>query len=159
MYTNSIIILLLCIHQVDPATGEADEEGVEDEYQLEDLEIVAADYMLKVGVSNFKNAWENMDPDNERIDEYGLGVKESLAETVSAVTDILGMQPCEGTEVVPNNSRSHTCLLSGIFIGNMKVLVRVSFGIDGSKQVAMKLAVRSEGPEISEKIHEIVAEG
>ena len=93
--TNSIIILLLSIHQVDPATGEADEEGVEDEYQLEDLEIVAADYMLKVGVSNFKNAWENLDPDNERIDEYGLGVKESLAETVSAVIDILGMQPCE----------------------------------------------------------------
>ncbi|KAJ8467044.1 hypothetical protein OPV22_029596 [Ensete ventricosum] len=152
-------LLKFVVKEVDPATGEADEEGVEDEYQLEDLEIVAADYMLKVGVSNFKNAWENMDPDNERIDEYGLGVKESLAETVSAVTDILGMQPCEGTEVVPNNSRSHTCLLSGIFIGNMKVLVRVSFGIDGSKQVAMKLAVRSEGPEISEKIHEIVAEG
>ncbi|CAL9107427.1 acidic leucine-rich nuclear phosphoprotein 32-related [Musa troglodytarum] len=152
-------LLKFVVKEVDPATGEADEEGVEDEYQLEDLEIVAADYMLKVGVSNFKNAWENMDPDNERIDEYGLGVKESLAETVSAVIDIVGMQPCEGTEVVPNNSRSHTCLLSGIFIGNVKVLVRVSFGIDGSKQVAMKLAVRSEDPEISEKIHEIVAEG
>ncbi|XP_065020535.1 coatomer subunit gamma-2-like isoform X2 [Musa acuminata AAA Group] len=152
-------LLKFVVKEVDPATGEADEEGVEDEYQLEDLEIVAADYMLKVGVSNFKNAWENLDPDNERIDEYGLGVKESLAETVSAVIDILGMQPCEGTEVVPNNSRSHTCLLSGIFIGNVKVLVRVSFGIDGSKQVAMKLAVRSEDPDISEKIHEIVAEG
>lgn len=86
---------MFCVPQVDPATGEAEEDGVEDEYQLEDLEIVAADYMLKVGVSNFKNAWESMDPGNERIDEYGLGVKESLAETVTAVIDILGMQPCE----------------------------------------------------------------
>ena len=34
--------------------------GDEDEYQLEDLEVVAADYMLKVGVSNFKNAWESI---------------------------------------------------------------------------------------------------
>jgi coatomer subunit gamma len=68
---------------------------VEDEYQLEDFEIVSADYMLRVVVSNFRNAWENMDPDSERVDEYGLGVRESLAEAVNAVINILGMQPCE----------------------------------------------------------------
>lgn len=60
--------------------------------------------------------------------------------------------------MVPSNSRSHACLLSGIFIGHVKVLVRLSFGVDESKQVAMKLAVRSEDPNISERIHEIVAE-
>ena len=68
---------------------------MEDEYQIEDLEIVPADYMLRVAVSNFRNAWENMDPESERVDEYGLGARESLAEAVSAVTGILGMQPCE----------------------------------------------------------------
>jgi len=83
------------VFQVDPSTGEAEDDGVEDEYQLEDLEIVSADYMLKVGVSNFRNAWENMDPESERVDEYGLGVREGLAEAVSAVIGILGMQPCE----------------------------------------------------------------
>ncbi|OVA04038.1 Coatomer [Macleaya cordata] len=80
---------------VDPTTGEAEDDGVEDEYQLEDLEIVAADFMLKVGVSNFRNAWESMGEDCERVDEYGLGVRESLAEAVNAVINILGMQPCE----------------------------------------------------------------
>lgn len=65
----------------------------------------------------------------------------------------------QGTEVVPSNSRSHTCLLSGVFIGNVKVLVRLSFGIDGPKEVAMKLAVRSEDESVSEAIHEIVASG
>ncbi|KAF8768520.1 hypothetical protein HU200_007530 [Digitaria exilis] len=147
------------VFQVDPSTGEAEDDGVEDEYQLEDLEIVSADYMLKVGVSNFRNAWESMDPESERVDEYGLGVRENLTEAVSAVISILGMQPCEGTEAVPSNSRSHTCLLSGVFIGNVKVLVRLSFGITASKEVAMKLAVRSDDPEISDKIHEIVANG
>lgn len=81
--------------QVDLATGEAEDEGVEDEYQLEDFEVAAADYMLKVGVSNFKNAWDSMDPESERVDEYGLGTRESLAEAVNAVINILGMQPCE----------------------------------------------------------------
>ncbi|ONM52162.1 Coatomer subunit gamma [Zea mays] len=88
-------ILKFFVKEVDPSTGEAEDDGVEDEYQLEDLEIVSADYMLKVGVSNFRNAWENMDPETERVDEYGLGVRESLAEAVSAVISILGMQPCE----------------------------------------------------------------
>lgn len=82
-------------HQVDPSTGEAEDDGVEDEYQLEDLDVAAADCMLKVGVSNFRNAWENMDPDTERVDEYGLGPRESLAEAVNTVINLLGMQPCE----------------------------------------------------------------
>jgi coatomer subunit gamma len=81
--------------QVDTSTGEANADGVKDEYQIEDFDIVAADYMLRVVVSNFRNAWENMDLDTERVDEYGLGARESLAEDVSVVINILGMQPCE----------------------------------------------------------------
>ncbi|KAL4303449.1 hypothetical protein GQ457_10G021370 [Hibiscus cannabinus] len=152
-------MLRFIVKEVDPSTGEAEDDGVEDEYQLEELEVVAADYMLKVGVSNFRNAWESMGADCERVDEYGLGPRESLAEAVNAVIDLLGMQPCEGTEVVPNNSRSHTCLLSGVYIGNIKVLVRLQFGLDGPKDVAMKLAVRSEDEAVSDAIHEIVASG
>lgn len=74
---------------------------MEDEYQLEDLEVVAADYVMKVGVSNFRNAWESIGPDFERVDEYGLGPRESLAEAVSAVISLLGMQPCEVSLVIP----------------------------------------------------------
>jgi coatomer protein complex subunit gamma len=36
-----------------------------------------------------------MGEDFERVDEYGLGPRESLAEAVSAVINLLGMQPCE----------------------------------------------------------------
>ncbi|GAB2267303.1 hypothetical protein Dimus_002289 [Dionaea muscipula] len=151
--------LRFIVKEVDPATGEAEEDGVEDEYHLEDLDVVAADYILKVGVSNFKNAWESMGPDCERVDEYVLGPRESLAEAVNAVISLLGMQPCEGTEVVANNLRSHTCLLSGVFIGDVKVLVRLQFGLDKSREVVMKLAVRSEDEAVSETIHEIVASG
>ncbi|PON84890.1 Coatomer gamma subunit [Trema orientale] len=163
-------MLRFIVKEVDPSTGEAEEDGVEDEYQLEDLEVVAADYMLKVPVSNFRNAWESMDPESEQVDEYGLGPRESLTEAVSAVINLLGMQPCEmdyysghdygkGSEVVPNNSRSHTCLLSGVYIGNVKLLVRLSFGMDSSREVAMKLAVRSDDVNVSSAIHDIVASG
>ncbi|KAM1030717.1 hypothetical protein ACFX13_035294 [Malus domestica] len=156
-FTN---LLRFIVKEVDPTTGEAEEDGVEDEYQLEDLEVVAADYILKVPVFNFKNAWESMGADFERVDEYGLGPRENLTEAVNAVISLLGMQPCEGTEAVASNSRSHTCVLSGVYIGNVKVLVRLLFGIDSSsKEVAMKLTVRSEDGAVSDAIHEIVASG
>jgi hypothetical protein len=38
-------------------TGEVEEEGYDDEYQLEDLEVAAADYMSPVMVPNFRKAW------------------------------------------------------------------------------------------------------
>ena len=37
--------------------------------------------------------------------------------------------------------------------------MRLSFGIDSSREVAMKLAVRSEDVNVSNAIHEIVASG
>ncbi|KAF8095878.1 hypothetical protein N665_0320s0007 [Sinapis alba] len=151
--------LTFVVKEVDPSTGEAEDDGVEDEYQLEDLEVVSADYMLKVSVSNFRNAWESMNEEDEHVDEYGLGQRESLGEAIKAVIDLLGMQPCEGTETVPSNARSHTCLLSGVYIGNVKVLVRAQFGMDSSKDIAMKLAVRAEDVSVAEAIHEIVANG
>ena len=71
----------------------------------------------------------------------------------------LGETKLQGTETVPSNARSHTCLLSGVYIGNVKVLVRAQFGMDSSKEIAMKLAVRAEDASVAEAIHEIVANG
>nr|POF05083.1 coatomer subunit gamma [Quercus suber] len=56
-------MLKFIVKEFDPTTSETEDGGVEDEYQLEDLEVVAADYMLKVGVSNFRNAWESVGDD------------------------------------------------------------------------------------------------
>lgn len=42
-------------------------------------------------------------------------------EAVEAVIGILGMQPCEGSEAVPPNARSHTVLSAGIFVGYQQV--------------------------------------
>ncbi|KAK9828275.1 hypothetical protein WJX74_006878 [Apatococcus lobatus] len=144
------------VKEIDPSTGEEEEEGYEDDYQLEDVEVAAADYIKAEAVSNFRNAWEAADAESEMTDDYGLGVKDSLQDAVEAVTAILGLKPCEGSDAVPPNARSHTVLLSGLLPGNVQVLVRMMFGIDMSRNVAMKLVVRSDGPETSEAIHQII---
>lgn len=77
-------------------------------------------------------------------------------DAVEAVGRILGMQACEGTDAVPPNARSHTLLLAGTVVGDVQVLVRLAFGIDAGRNVAMKLVVRSESAEVSEAIHHII---
>ena len=59
---------------------------------------------------------------------------------------------------MPPNARSHTCLLSGCFVGFCQVLVRLYFGVDQAGSVAVKVAVRSEDAEVSQIIHQIISE-
>lgn len=151
-------ILKFTVKEIDPATGDAEEGGYEDEYQLEDLDVTYADYVKPLAVPNFRGMWEEIGEAAEKADDYGLGAKDSLQEAVEAVLAIMGMQVAEGTDAVPPNARSHTVLLGGTFLGEQPVLVRAAFGIDPSGQVAMKLVVRSEDEGACEAIHSLITD-
>lgn len=69
------------------------------------------------------------------------------------------MQACEGTDAVPPNARSHTVLLAGEFPGDVQALVRLSFGVDASRQVAMKVVVRAADDAVSDAVHRIIQDG
>lgn len=157
-YGSFLATLRFRVKEIDPTTGEAEEEGYEDEYQLESVEVSPADYIKPAFTPNFRAAWEALPEDSEMMDDYGIGQRDSLQDAVEAVGRILGMQACEGTDAVPPNARSHTLLLSGTVVGDVQVLVRLSFGIDAQRNVAMKLAVRSESSDVSEAIHAIIQE-
>ena len=79
-----------------------------------------------------------------------------VQDAVEAVMGILGMAACDGTDAVPPNARSHTVLLSGLLVGDVPALARISFGIDLGRNVAMKLVTRSDEPEVSEALHAII---
>ena len=67
------------------------------------------------------------------------------------------MQVCEGTDAVAPNARSHSALLSGVFIGDATSLVRLKFGIETStREVALHVTVRSDTLEVSELVHQII---
>ncbi|KAK9837106.1 hypothetical protein WJX81_003075 [Elliptochloris bilobata] len=149
-------ILRFKVKEIDPSTGETEEEGYEDEYTLEDLNVAPGDYIRAAPVPNFRAAWEALGEEAELGDDYGLGERENLQEAVEAVVGILGMAPCDGTDAVPPNARSHTVLLAGTLIGDAQALVRLSFGIDAARSVAMKLVVRSDSPDVSQAIHQII---
>lgn len=149
-------VLKFRVKEIDPSSGEAEEEGFDDEYQLEDVECSPADYVKPAHVRNFTESWESLSEDNEITDSYGLGERESVQEAVEAVIELMGMAVCDGTDIIPPNARSHAVSMAGTVVGDHAVYVRLMFGMDAERNVAMKLSVRSEDEGIAQSIHNII---
>ena len=150
--------------QVDPATGqvEGDEEGYDEEYPLEGFELSTNDFMAKVSLGDFRRSWEQMATDGEVLAKFALQFKK-LEDAVSAVVDFLGMQPADGTGVVASASdsgpkRTHTLHLSGMFVGQVPVLVRAQLTMEegSAGSVVLKMAVRSQSKETSQLVAECI---
>lgn len=146
--------------QVDPNTGavEGDEDGYDEEYPLEQLELSTNDFMAKVSLGDFRRSWEQIGSDGEVLEKFALQFKK-LEDAVVAVADFLGMQPVEGTGAIPTSEgskRTHTLHLSGKFVGNIPVLVRAQLQLDDVSGTVLKMAVRSSSQEISQLVSECI---
>jgi coatomer protein complex subunit gamma len=145
--------------QVDPSTGqvEGDEDGYEEEYPLEPVELSTSDYMARSSLGDFKRSWEEMGTDGEVLEKFALQFKR-LEDAVPAVVAMLGMQPVDGTASVTPDSgsgkRAHVLHLSGVFIGSVPVLSRaqVQIDADGGAGVVLKIAIRSENMDVSQTV-------
>ena len=147
--------LKFTVKDCDPATGEPDsEEGYDDEYQLEDIDVTVADNVSRVMKGNFGAAWEEIGAEHELEDTFQLPFK-TMDETVKAIVTYLGLQPCERSDKVPEGKSSHTLLLSGLYRGGVEVLVRAKLAL--SDGVAMQLTVRSQDSAVSEIMATAVA--
>ncbi|XP_075238587.1 coat protein (coatomer) gamma isoform X1 [Lycorma delicatula] len=145
--------LKFIVKDCDPNTGLPDcEEGYDDEYMLEDVEISLSDQIRKVVKVNFGAAWEEAGDVgySELEDMYSLASTLTLEEAVSNVIAFLGMQPAERTDKVPSGKSSHTLFLAGVFRGGHEVLVRAKLALaDG---VTMQLTVRSTDEQVAQLI-------
>jgi len=130
------------VKDCDPNTGEPDnEEGYQDEYELEDVEVNVADHVQKVMKASFGASWEEVGAENELEDTYALSMP-SLEDAIKNIIQFMGMQPCERTERPPEGKNTHVLLLSGVYRGGHDVLVRAKLAFnDGG--VAMQLTIRS----------------
>lgn len=146
-FTNT---LTFEVKDCDPTTGEADPEGYNDEYQVEDVEVTTSDYIRTSYISNFAEEYENL-AEGEVVDTFALDREKApnLKAACTSIIDLLGMQALEGTETPKNNS-VHTLLLSGTFLDGSKVLARCRMTFNANSGVAFELSVRSEDENVSQ---------
>ncbi|XP_046334578.1 coatomer subunit gamma-2-like [Haliotis rufescens] len=148
--------LKFIVKDCDPNTGEPDDEGYEDEYVLEDVEVSVADHVQRVIKPNFAASWEEVGPENELEDTYALSTINSLEEAIKNIIQYLGMQPCERSDKVAEGKSSHTLFLAGVFRGGHDALVRAKLALTDSG-VTMQLTVRSTDPNVSEVLATAIA--
>lgn len=76
-------VMKFIVKDCDPNTGEPDnEEGYEDEYALENVEINVADHVQKVMKANFGASWEEVGGENELEDTYALSMPSLEGEII-----------------------------------------------------------------------------
>jgi coatomer subunit gamma len=63
--------------EVDPLSGEPEDEGYEDEYQIEDVELGAADYILPTYVT-FATEWDRLRSGASATETFALSAMDSI---------------------------------------------------------------------------------
>ncbi|KAL2037859.1 hypothetical protein N7G274_009333 [Stereocaulon virgatum] len=140
-FTN---ILKFTSKEIDPTTGEPDESGYEDEYQVEDLELSGSDYVIPAFAGSFDHAWEQTGANGEEASEtLQLSSTKSIADATEQLTKALSLQPLDGTDVTLSTS-THTLKLYGKTLGGGKVAALVKMAYSAKSGVTTKITVRSE---------------
>ena len=66
------------------------------------------------------------------------------------------MQPFDKTVEVPAGAKQHMLLLSGTFIGGVKVLARAHIGMTAEHGCVLKLNIRSEDEFVTQVVSECI---
>ncbi|KAF2788621.1 coatomer subunit gamma [Melanomma pulvis-pyrius CBS 109.77] len=139
-FTN---VLKFTSKEIDPSTNEPEDgEGYDDEYQIEDLDLNGADYVVPAYAGSFDNVWEQANGDSA-VETLQLSNMKSIADATEQLTKTLSLQPLEGTDIALSAS-THTLKLYGKTITGGKVAAKIRMAFSGKTGVTMKIEVRSE---------------
>jgi coatomer subunit gamma len=139
-FTN---VLKFTLREIDPTTGEPEEGGYEDEYQVEDLDLNGSDYVLPAFAGSFDQVWNGLDGQEEAEETLQLSAAKGIQDAVELLVKTLGMQPLEGSEVALSGS-THSLKLLGRSVMGGRVAGNVRMAYSAKSGVTVKVVVRSE---------------
>ncbi|EGX49031.1 hypothetical protein AOL_s00079g252 [Orbilia oligospora ATCC 24927] len=152
-------VLKFTTKEIDPSTGEAEDGGYDDEYEVEDLELTGGDYVVPAFCGNFGTVWEQVGTAGEEVTEtYGLPQEnvKNLEEACNLLASALSLQPMEGTDV-PMSTTSHVLKLFGKTISGGRVVAMVKMVFSSKSGVTVKITVRSEESGVGQLVVSAVA--
>ena len=71
-------VLKFTSKEVDPDTGDPEEKGYDDEYEVDVLSITAGDYFIPTYIGNFQGTWDSFGVQNEVSDTFALSSMKSI---------------------------------------------------------------------------------
>lgn len=162
-------VLKFTSKEIDPTTGEPEETGYDDEYEVSEFDLSGADYVVPAFASNFAHIWEQVGAQGDEAEEtLQLSGMKSIAgmffflhfyydivglltcfffffllDATEQLAKALSLQPLEGTDV-PVNQTTHTLKLLGKTVGGGRVVANVRMAYSSKTGVTTKITVRSE---------------
>jgi len=154
-FTN---VLKFTSKEIDPSSGEAEAEGYEDEYQVEDLELTGGDYILPAFAGSFDNVWEQVGAaGQEAVETYSLGTAvKGIQEASELLSQTLGLQALEGSDVAVNTT-THNLKLFGKTVNGGRVVALIRMAYSAKSGVALKVTARAEEDGVAEMVAGSVA--
>ncbi|KAG6846078.1 hypothetical protein H0H87_006442 [Tephrocybe sp. NHM501043] len=133
--------------ELDPSTGQPEEDGYEDEYQVEEIELVAPDYIIPNYVT-FGAEWDRLRTSPSVTGTFALSAAiKDIKDACESIIEVLKMEPLGGSET-PTSTSVHTLQLSGLVAGGGgKVVVRCRMTFSQGAGVTLELGVRAEKQE------------
>jgi len=141
-------VLKFISKEVDPATGEPEAEGYEDEYQLEEVELAAGGDYIIPSYLNFSSEWDRLRTGASITETFTLSSMESIKAACDSIVEILNMEPLGGSQNPAPGTTVHTLQLSGLLTGGGgKILARCRMTFSRGEGVTLELGVRGEKQE------------
>eukprot|EP00300_Choanocystis_sp_HF-7_P003619 c12756_g1_i2.p1 GENE.c12756_g1_i2~~c12756_g1_i2.p1 ORF type:complete len:906 (-),score=241.60 c12756_g1_i2:27-2744(-) len=147
--------------EIDPSSGEVCGPSLEDEYELEEVAVATRDLIQPFPITDFRAAWMAMGEtvgSTEKIEMFALSYNKITA-ALSAIIQLLGLAPCEGTQRIKDadTARKHTLLAAGLYLGGTQTLCITNFALDQSgQQVHIRVCLRSASEQVNAAVMKCV---
>lgn len=162
-------VLKFTSKEIDPSTGEPEDTGYEDEYEVAEFELSGSDYVIPTFASNFSHIWEQVGASGEEAQETlqlssvkSLAGKfschlvprrvrakaDDIADATEQLLKALSLQALEGTDV-PINQTTHTLKLLGKTVNGGRVVANIRMAYSAKSGVTMKIIARSEEEDVA----------
>lgn len=131
--------------EVDPATGEPEEEGYADQYEVDNLSLSIGTYLQPLYVSNFAVSFDGL-AGKSHSERFKLEIEsnQALCDRVMAAAS---MQALEGTDAAVSPA-VHTMKLAAKAAGGATVLATVQMAFKAGN-VTVQVTARSEDAELA----------
>jgi len=153
--TKIFVNLQYNVHEVDPNTGEEQEEGDEDESKLDEVVFGLSDCITRTSVSEWNSSWDNLGEEKQGLATFAKKYLNNLTQACTEMIGFLGMVACDGSAKPASGVNRHILYLSGTFVDfkvQVPVLARIRMRAVEGQGIVMELAVRCEVLEIAEAL-------
>ncbi|GMM38573.1 coatomer subunit gamma [Saccharomycopsis crataegensis] len=140
--------------EVDPTTllpFDEEDEGYQDEYQIEELEVTIGDFIVPSFTADFDKTFAELPSENEEVAVFNLSSSSELQEAVNSVINVLSMSALGNTETVGFSANNHKLKVYGKSINGERIAGLINFVISKNGIVA-KATVRSDNKALSETV-------